>query len=78
MEAQGKQLMQMIVTGLNTVISPKRENKNLVSVSGISKESNESTRPLLTVKINMARGKRLFKNVRTNLTCRSGIEDVVL
>lgn len=54
MEAQGKQFMQMIVKGLNTVISPKRENKNLVSVSLISKERNERTRLLLTVKIDMA------------------------
>lgn len=57
MEAQGKQFMQMIVKGLNTVISPKREKKNLVSVSVFSKERNERTRPLLTVKIDMARGK---------------------
>lgn len=33
-EAQGKQCMQMIVNGLNIVIFPKGEMKNLVPVSG--------------------------------------------
>lgn len=65
MEAQGKQVMEVFVKGLKTLISPKREKKNLVSVSGIRKERNERIRPL-TVKIDMSRGKRLSKRCKEN------------
>lgn len=42
------------------------QKRNLVSVSGIGKERKKGTKPLLTVKIDMARGKRLSKRCEEN------------
>lgn len=42
------------------------QKRNLVSVSVIGKERNKRTKPLLTVKIDMPRGKRLSKRCEEN------------